>query len=103
MRMLVLLASFAAVIGATTPAQADPAGNESGPDASFLAELDKAGVPYKSGAVAVAVGKKACELMDQGHPEFDVIQSMSASNPGFGMSNATKLTTIAVTTYWHNT
>ena len=30
MRMLVVLASFAAVIGAATPAQADPASNESG-------------------------------------------------------------------------
>lgn len=32
-RMLVALASFAAVIGVATPAQADPGGNDSGPDA----------------------------------------------------------------------
>ncbi len=62
-RMLLVLASLAAVVGVATPAQADPAGN---PDANFLAALDQAGVPYKNSAVAIRVGKKACELMDQG-------------------------------------
>jgi hypothetical protein len=44
MRMLLLLAGFAAVIGVAAPAGAD-----SGPDAGFLAALDNAGVTYKSG------------------------------------------------------
>ena len=39
MRFLVMLAGFAAVLGVTAPAQADP-GN-SGPDASFLAALSR--------------------------------------------------------------
>jgi Protein of unknown function (DUF732) len=99
MRMLVVLASFGAVIGMATPAQADPNDNGSGPDASFLAALDNAGITYKSGAGAVAVGKRACELMDQGHPESDVIKSVSTSNPGFTTDAAAKFTTIAVTTY----
>jgi hypothetical protein len=99
MRMLVVLASFAAVIGAATPAQADPGSNDSGPDAGFLAALDKAGITYHSGADAVAVGKRACELMDQGHPESDVIKNMSASNPGFTMDGAAKFTTIAASAY----
>ncbi len=97
--MLVVLASFAAVIGVATPAQADPGSNDSGPDASFLAELNKAGIPYHSGADAVAVGKRACQLMDQGNSEVDVIKNVSASNPGFTMSNAAKFTTIAVIAY----
>ncbi len=42
MRFLVMLAGIAVVLGAATPAEADP-GN-SGRDASFLAALDKAGI-----------------------------------------------------------
>jgi len=99
MRILVVLASFAAVIGVAPPAQADPGSNDSGPDSSFLAELDKSGVPYQSGADAVAVGKRACQLMDQGYSEIDVIKNVSASNPGFTMSDAAKFTTIAVSDY----
>jgi hypothetical protein len=99
MRMLVALASFAAVIGMAAPAQADPGSSDSGPDASFLAALDKAGITYQSGTAAVAGGKRACELMDQGHPESDVIKSMSASNPGFTTDGAAKFTTIAVSAY----
>jgi hypothetical protein len=98
MRLLVVLAGFAAVIGMATPAQADP-GDESGPDATFLSELNKAGVPFKDGGTAVAVGKRACQLMDQGYSEIDVIKNVSTSNPGFSMSDAAKFTTIAVTSY----
>ncbi|OBH12579.1 hypothetical protein A5695_16195 [Mycobacterium sp. E1747] len=96
MRMLLLLASFAAVIGAAAAAQADPVGS---PDASFLAALDQAGVPYKDGAVAIRVGKKACELMDQGHSKAAVIQSVSSENAGFTVSDATSFTTSAVNAY----
>lgn len=99
MRMLVPLASFAAVIVLATPAQADPVSNESGPDASFLAALNRAGVPYKNGPVAISVGKRACELMDQGHSEADVIQSLSATNPGFTVDSATKFAASAVNAY----
>ncbi|BBZ74118.1 DUF732 domain-containing protein [Mycobacterium paraseoulense] len=100
MRTLLAVVGFAAVIGAAAPAQADPAGNNGpGPDASFLAALDQAGVPFKSGPVAIGVAKKACQLMDQGHSQADVIQSMSASNPGFSVDDATKFTVSAVAAY----
>jgi uncharacterized protein DUF732 len=98
-RTLVAVASFAFVIGVATPAQADPGSNDSGPDASFLTALDQAGITYQSGGAAVAVGKRACELMDQGDPESDVIKNMSASNPGFTMDGAAKFTMIAVSAY----
>ena len=62
MRLLVVLAGLAAVMGLATPAQAD-AGN---PDADFLAALNNAGITYKSGPDAIAIGRRACELMDQG-------------------------------------
>jgi hypothetical protein len=97
MRTLVALASFAVVIAVAAPVQADPASND--PDASFLAALDRAGVPYNSGPVAVAVGKRECQLMDQGYSEVDVIKSVSAENPGFTMPDARKFTVIATGAY----
>lgn len=99
MRMLVVLASFATVLGVATPAQADPSGNDSGRDATFLNALDNARITYQSKADAIAVGKRACALMDQGHAASDVISSVSTSNPGFTIDNATEFTAIATNTY----
>ncbi|WP_297593845.1 DUF732 domain-containing protein [Mycobacterium sp.] len=98
MRILIVLASFVAFIGLAAPAQADPAAN-SGSDASFLAALNKAGITYQSPATAVGVGKRACELMDQGHPQVDVIHNMSSSNPGFTVDGAAQFTMIAASAY----
>ena len=97
MRFRVMLAGFAAVLGVATPAQADP-GN-SGPDARFLAALNKAGIAYQDPTVAIAVGKKACELMDRGNPEVDVIKSVSSSNSGFTVDGAAQFTMIAASAY----
>jgi hypothetical protein len=97
MRFLVMLAGFAAVLGVATPAQADP-GN-SGTDASFLAALNKAGITFQDPAVAVAVAKNACALMDQGNPEAGVIKSVSSSNPGFTGDGAAQFTMIAASAY----
>jgi hypothetical protein len=97
MRFLVMLVGLTAVLGLATPAQADP-GN-SGSDASFLAALTKAGITYQDPTVAVAVGKKACELMDQGNPEAGVIKSVSSSNPGFTGDGAAQFTMIAAGVY----
>ena len=99
MRMLVMIAGFATVIGMSVPAGADPGSNGSVPDASFLAALDTAGITYQSKAAAVAVGKEACALMDQGDPEPDVVKEVSASNPDFTPSAATNVTVIAASAY----
>lgn len=97
MRFLVMLAGFAAVLGAATPTQADP--GTTGPDASFLAALNQAGITYQDPAVAVAVGKEACELMNQGNPQVAVIKSVSSSNPGFTADGAAQFTMIAASAY----
>ena len=94
MRFLVMVAGIAAVLGVATPAQADP-----GPDASFLAALTKAGITYQDPTVAVAVGKKACDLMNQGNPQVAVIDSVSSSNPGFTADGAAQFTMIAASAY----
>ncbi|MGO9032396.1 DUF732 domain-containing protein [Mycobacterium sp.] len=61
MRLPIVLASFAAVIGQAAPAQADV-------DGDFLAGLNNAGITYQSGPDAIGIGRRACDLMDQGHP-----------------------------------
>jgi hypothetical protein len=97
MRFLVTLASFAAVLGVATPAQADP--GTSGPDASFVAALTKSGITYQDPTVAVGVAKMACALMDQGNPQAGVIKSVSSSNPGFTPDGAAQFTMIAASAY----
>jgi Protein of unknown function (DUF732) len=94
MQLHVVLASFAAGIGLATPAQADP-----DPDASFLAALNDAGITYQSGPEAITIGRRACQLMDQGHTEPDVIKSMTEQNAGFTTDAATKFTQIAESIY----
>jgi len=94
MRTLVVLATLAAATGLAAPAHADP-----GPDASFLTALDKAGITYRNGPDAVAAAKRVCDYINQGQRRSDVIVSVSASNPGFGMSNAEQFTTLAERAY----
>ncbi|WP_406816590.1 DUF732 domain-containing protein [Mycobacterium sp. M23085] len=98
MRMLVVLAGGAALIGAAAPAYADPVAT-SGPDASFIAALNQAGITYRDPAAAVGVGKRACQLMDEGSPQVEVIKSVSSSNPGFTVDGAAQFTMIAASAY----
>ncbi|GBG36575.1 DUF732 domain-containing protein [Mycobacterium montefiorense] len=92
--ILLLLASFTAVVALAVPAQADPS-----PDAKFLAALTKAGITYQTPSVAISVGKRECALMDQGMPEGDVIRTVSESNPAFKGNAAVEFTTIAEDAY----
>jgi hypothetical protein len=93
-----MLAGLAAVIGMATPAQAEPT-SSSDSDASFLAALDKAGITYGDGSLAVKVGKRACDLMNEGSPQVDVIKQVSSSNPGFTVDGAAQFTMIAAGVY----
>jgi hypothetical protein len=94
MRPPVVLASLAALIGLAVPAHAYP-----GPDASFLDALNNAGITYHNGPDAIAIGRRACQLMDQGHQERDVMKSMTQQNSGFTDDGATRFTQIAETVY----
>ena len=94
MRSHVVLVTMAALIGLATPAHADP-----NPDAKFLGALNKAGITYHDGPAAIAIGRRVCELMDQGHPQPDVIKSMTQQNSGFTDDAATKFTQIAESVY----
>lgn len=94
MRTPVMLAAVAAATGLAVPAHAD-----SSPDAGFLASLDKASITYHSGPEAVAAAKQVCDWINQGQRRSDVIQTVSAGNPGFTMSNAAQFTTLAEGAY----
>jgi hypothetical protein len=94
MRLPIVLASLAALLGLAVPAHADP-----DPDASFLDALDNAGITYHNGPDAIAIGRRACQLMDQGHPEPDVIKSMTQQNAGFTDDGAAKFIQIAESVY----
>ena len=89
MRLLLFFASSAAVIGLAAPAQADNA------DPNFVAALNKAGITFKSGSDVTGIGRRECQLMDQGHSEADVIKAMMDQNPGFTPDAATKFSQIA--------
>lgn len=91
---LVVLTGLTAMLGSAVPAQADP-----GLDASFLGALDKAGITYHNGADAVAAAHTACNLMDKGEPELDVIKHVTEKNPGFTITGAAKFTAIAASAY----
>jgi hypothetical protein len=77
MRLLVVLAGVAAVLSFAATARADPSGS----DATFIAALNNARITYHNAPDAVAIGRRACELMDQGqaggrgHQEHDAGES----------------------------
>ena len=91
MRLPIVLASFAAVIGLAAPAQADA-------DGDFLAGLNNVGITYQNGPDAIGIGRRACDLMDQGHPPADVIKAMTDQNPGFTNEAAARFLEVAENT-----
>ena len=99
MRLLVVLASLAVIIGQAAPAQADPTPTDPGLDASFLNQLNQAGISYSNGPSAVAAAHTACDMMDSGQKEIDVIKQVMSLNPGFGLAGSTRFTAIASAVY----
>jgi Protein of unknown function (DUF732) len=104
MRLLLVLANLAVIIGLAVPAQADP--DPSGPvpddpaaDARFLDTLNKAGMTYRSGPDAVAAGRMACNMMISGRSEKDVVDELSMRNPGLNSGGAMKFAALASSTY----
>ena len=84
----------ASALGLAVPAHADP-----GVDASFVDALHKAGITFKDSDSAVNAGKTACDLMDKGNSEVDVIALVMQQNTGISNINAAKFTAIAASAY----
>jgi Protein of unknown function (DUF732) len=103
MRLPLMLATVAAIVGFAVPALADP---PPGPipddpvaDANFLDSLNKAGMTYRNGPDAVAAGRMACNMMISGRSEMDVVNELSARNPGLNNGGAMRFAALASTTY----
>ncbi|WP_428338589.1 DUF732 domain-containing protein [Mycobacterium sp.] len=107
MRLLIGLVSAAAIVGLAVPALADPPpdpNNSTVPpdpaaDAHFIDSLSKAGMTFRNGSDAVAAGRYACDMMNQGAAETDVVSKLSMLNPGLNNAGAMKFAALASSTY----
>ena len=103
MRLLLVFASVAVMVGLAVPALADPS-NPPAPadpaaDATFLDSLNKAGMTYSNGSSAVAAGRLACDMMNSGTSEQDVVNKLAALNPGLNTGGAMKFAALASSAY----
>jgi hypothetical protein len=103
MRLLLVLASVATVVGLAAPALADPADPpapaDPAADSNFIASLKNAGMTFRKESDAVAAGRLACDMMNSGTSEQDVVTKLSAMNPGLNTGGAMKFAALASTAY----
>ena len=102
MRLSLALAAVATMVGLAVPALADPPdppAPDPAADANFIASLKNAGMTFRSGPDAVAAGKLACDMMNSGTSEQDVVTKLSALNPGLNTGGAMKFAALASTAY----
>ncbi|HUH69678.1 MAG TPA: DUF732 domain-containing protein [Mycobacterium sp.] len=95
MRLVLLLASIAAVIGTAGPAYADIDGQ----DQAFLAALTQAGLTYMNPDRAITAGKSVCDLADQGMTGVEIVNNLQERNPAFQGDGAAKFAAIAAKAY----
>jgi Protein of unknown function (DUF732) len=102
MRLFLCLAGLAVAVGVAVPAAADPPPpppDNPGADAAFLDSLNKAGMTYNSGSNAVTAGRKACDFMNQGLSQNDLVEKLSLLNPGLNHGGAMKFAALASSAY----
>jgi Protein of unknown function (DUF732) len=95
MRLVLLLASVATVIGTAAPAYADPDGK----DQTFLHALSQAGLTYMNADRAINAGKQVCSLADGGMTGEEIVKNLQDRNPGFAGPGAAKFAAIAASAY----
>ncbi len=95
MRLVLLLASAAVVIGTAAPAYADP----SAKDQAFLTALAQAGLTYLNADRAITAGKQVCSLADDGMTGEEIVKNLQDRNPGFQGPGAAKFAAIAASAY----
>jgi Protein of unknown function (DUF732) len=93
MKLLLTLASFAAVIGIATPAHADSA------DDSFIASLKEAGITYSDPDAVVGAGKWVCDKVSGGTDMSDVVKTLTTKNTSLNPDKASKFATLAANAY----
>jgi hypothetical protein len=103
MRLLLVLATGATAVGLAVPALADPpppsVPDNPAADATFLDSLNKAGMTYTDGSSAIAAGRMACDLMNAGQSEQDVVNKLTLLNPGLNSGGAMKFAALASSAY----
>ncbi|MDT5273895.1 MAG: hypothetical protein QOE48_3224 [Mycobacterium sp.] len=102
MRLLLCLAGLAVAVGVAVPASADPPPpppDNPGADGAFLDSLNKAGMTYNSGPNAITAGRKACDFMNQGLSQNDLVEKLSLLNPGLNSGGAMKFAALASSAY----
>jgi hypothetical protein len=103
MRLLVTLAAGVAAIGLAVPSLADPTDGPAPPDpaadGNFIASLNKAGMTFRNPSDAVAAGRYACDMMNNGAAETDVVNKLSMLNPGLNAGGAMKFAALASSAY----
>ena len=72
MRLVLLLASAAVVIGTAAPAYADPDAK----DQAFLNALMQAGLTYMNADRAITAGKQVCSLADGGMTGEEIVKNL---------------------------
>ncbi|MGA8331085.1 MAG: DUF732 domain-containing protein [Mycobacterium sp.] len=102
MRLLLGLAGLGIAVGLAAPAVADPADPpppDPAVDSNFIASLKNAGMTFRKESDAVAAGRLACDMMNSGTSEQDVVTKLSAMNPGLNTGGAMKFAALASTAY----
>jgi hypothetical protein len=93
MKLLLTLASLAAMVGAAAPAYAD------GADDMFLGTLRAAGITFPNPDRAIAAGKWVCTSVYAGNQMADVVKTVQSENPGLSGDHAAEFTAIAAKSY----
>ena len=103
MRVLVVLAAAATILTSAAPAVADPpppsVPDNPGADSAFLDSLNKAGMTYNSAPNVITAGRKACDLMNQGLSQGELVNKLSLLNPGLNSGGAMKFAALASSAY----
>jgi hypothetical protein len=103
MRLLLGIAGLAVAVGAAVPALADPPPDPTPPDpaadANFISSLSKAGMTFRNDSDAITAGRRACDMMNQGTAEQDVVSKLSMLNPGLNTTGAMKFAALASSAY----
>lgn len=95
MRLVLLMASAAVVIGTAAPAYADPTAK----DQAFLSALTRAGLTYLNADRAITAGKQVCKSADDGMTGEQIVKALQDKNPGFEGPGAAKFAAIAASAY----
>ena len=103
MRVLVVLAAAATILTSAAPAVADPpppsVPDNPGAASAFLDSLNKAGMTYNSAPNVITAGRKACDLMNQGLSQGELVNKLSLLNPGLNSGGAMKFAALASSAY----